>query len=181
MASNRLKPKVGIVFSQTDKFSGESLNLASYFCGLLSSSGYSEIYMIGFQSDGMPGEVYPRRIKYIPRGETSPKEVPVSLRETRDTKLHLFLTISSTPILTGIRRHLRSFPCAPGLPSNSFDSQLKRYQVVLCQTRRNVTKPPKYTRVQPSTRGAEQHHCERRVSPIPVLLPLFTCSSYQPS
>ena len=84
MSSNRLKPKVGIVFSQTDKFSGESLNLASYFCGLLSSSGYSEIYMIGYQSDGMPGEVYPRRIKYIPRGETTPKEVPVSLHKTRN-------------------------------------------------------------------------------------------------
>lgn len=78
MTTNRLKPKVGIIFSQTDKFSGESLNLASYLCGLLSTSGYSDIYMIGYQSDGMPGEVFPRRIKYIPRGQTSPKEVPVS-------------------------------------------------------------------------------------------------------
>jgi len=123
MSSNRLKPKVGIVFSQTDKFSGESLNLASYFCGLLSSSGYSEIYMIGYQSDGMPGEVYPRRIKYIPRGETSPKEVPVSEHKTRhysNFSPNLF-----PPFSTGIRCHFRSFPCAPGLPFNSLDSQLK--------------------------------------------------------
>lgn len=78
MASGRIKPKVGIVFSQTDRFSGESLNLANYFCGLLSASGYSEIFMIGFESDGMPGEVCPRRVKYITRGTNTPKEVPVS-------------------------------------------------------------------------------------------------------
>jgi hypothetical protein len=77
MAANRLKPKVGIVYSQTDTFSRESLNLASYMCGMLSVSGYSEIYMIGYQSDGLPGEVYPRRIKYLPRGQRVAKEVPV--------------------------------------------------------------------------------------------------------
>ena len=73
----RTKPKVAIVFSQTEKFSGESINLANYFCGLLSAGGYSDIFMIGYQSDGMPGEVVPRRIKYITRGTTTPKEVPV--------------------------------------------------------------------------------------------------------
>lgn len=77
--AGKLKPKVGIVFSQTDRYSGESLNLANYFCGLLSTSGYSDVYMIGFQSDGMPGEVFPRRIKYITRGQSTPKEVPVSV------------------------------------------------------------------------------------------------------
>lgn len=80
MASNRIKPKVGIVYSQTDVFSGESVNLANYFCGLLSSSGYSEIFMIGYQADGMPAEVFTRRVKYIPRKHSLPKEVPVSYR-----------------------------------------------------------------------------------------------------
>lgn len=77
MSTTRIKPKVGIVFSQTDRFSSESLNLANYFCGLLSASGYSEIFMIGYESDGVPGEVYPRRVKYISRGQSAAKEVPV--------------------------------------------------------------------------------------------------------
>lgn len=148
MSSNRLKPKVGIVFSQTDKFSGESLNLASYFCGLLSSSGYSEIYMIGYQSDGMPGEVYPRRIKYIPRGETSPKEVPVCLHQ-KPNLLHMFIG-NITCILfctSGIRRYLRSFSCALRLSPYSSDSQFERHQVLLRQTCRSITQSSAYTAV----------------------------------
>ena len=89
MSAGRVKPKVGIIFSQTDRFSGESMNLANYFCGLLSASGYSEIFMIGYESDGMPGEVYPRRVKYITRGQTNPKEVPVSVCNLMSRKFSL--------------------------------------------------------------------------------------------
>jgi len=71
------KPKVGIIFSQTSRFSAESVNLAEYFCGLLTETGYADVYMIGYEQGG-PGEVASRRIKYIPHGQTKPKEVPAA-------------------------------------------------------------------------------------------------------
>jgi hypothetical protein len=50
---HRIKPKVGIIYSQSDEYSCESMNLAYYLCGLLSNSGYSEIKMIGYNQDNM--------------------------------------------------------------------------------------------------------------------------------
>lgn len=73
----RLKPRVGIVYSQSEKNSRESLNLANYLCGLLSASGYAEIFMIGYYPDGSPGHISTNRIKYIARGQNTPTEVPV--------------------------------------------------------------------------------------------------------
>lgn len=77
MSQKRNKPKVGIVYSQTDKFSCESMNLAYYLSGLLSKSGYSDIYMISYESDATQySTVNSKRIKYIPPRESIPKEVP---------------------------------------------------------------------------------------------------------
>jgi hypothetical protein len=70
-------PKVGIIFSQTDRFSAESINLADYICGLLTDTGYADVYMIGYEQGG-PGEVVSRRVKYIPQGQTKPREVPAA-------------------------------------------------------------------------------------------------------
>mmetsp|Transcript_25189 Transcript_25189/g.41974 ORF Transcript_25189/g.41974 Transcript_25189/m.41974 type:complete len:483 (+) Transcript_25189:186-1634(+) len=72
-----MKPKVGIIFSQTDQFSGESANLAAYFCGLLSETGYCDLYMIGYESTGV-GNVVSRRIRYTSAGQSKPKEVPAA-------------------------------------------------------------------------------------------------------
>jgi hypothetical protein len=141
MSTTRIKPKVGIVFSQTDRFSSESFNLANYFCGLLSASGYSEIFMIGYESDGMPGEVYPRRVKYIPRGQTTAKEVPV--RQTQLCMQYMLCAITG-PVLSvcelGFRCHVRAFPRTARLSLDSFDDEFKRYEVLLREASRDPVK-----------------------------------------
>jgi len=89
---HRIKPKVGIIYSQTDEYSCESMNLAYYLCGLLSNSGYSEIKMIGYNQDNMnirsdngysdksasSSSTSHKRIKYILPGNVTPNEVSSS-------------------------------------------------------------------------------------------------------
>ena len=90
----RIKPKVGIIYSQSDEYSCESMNLAYYLCGLLSNSGYSEIKMIGYNQDNMnirsdngyhssdksasSSSTSYKRIKYILPGNVTPNEVSSS-------------------------------------------------------------------------------------------------------
>lgn len=65
------RPDVGIVYSDTSQHSAESMNLATYFCGLLATSGYSNLYMIGIDAHtGGPSMSLPssKRILYTPRG-----------------------------------------------------------------------------------------------------------------
>ena len=82
---HRIKPKVGIIYSQSDEYSCESMNLAYYICGLLSHSGYSEIKMIGYNQDNMnlrsdnsgnssynSSSTSHKRIKYILPGNVTP-------------------------------------------------------------------------------------------------------------
>jgi len=85
MQSRRIKPKVGIIYSQSDEFSCESMNLAYYICGLLSNSGYSEIMMISYNHDNLNMKSFDsnnnnsstshKRIKYILPGNVTPSEV----------------------------------------------------------------------------------------------------------
>lgn len=86
---HRIKPKVGIIYSQSDEYSCESMNLAYYLCGLLSNSGYSEIKMIGYNQDNMNirsdnglsasnSSTSHKRIKYILPGNVTPNEVSSS-------------------------------------------------------------------------------------------------------
>lgn len=92
---HRIKPKVGIIYSQSDEYSCESMNLAYYLCGLLSNSGYSEIKMIGYNQDNMnirsdngchssdkianrSSSTSHKRIKYILPGNVTPNEVSSS-------------------------------------------------------------------------------------------------------
>lgn len=70
--------KVGIVYSESEKFSNESRNLAFYLTGLLSSQGHSDVFLVGYRPDGQPGDVSFKRITYIAKGQTKPSEVPVS-------------------------------------------------------------------------------------------------------
>lgn len=70
--------RVAIVYSDTERHSAESRNLAHYFCGLLSSSGYADIVMVPYSPDGPVSDLPTRRIAYIPPGQQKPREVPVS-------------------------------------------------------------------------------------------------------
>ena len=70
--------KVGIVFSEGQDCSLESQNLAYYLAGLLSSSGYAKIFMVGQTADGSPGDISHKRIVYLPPKKKKPVEVPVS-------------------------------------------------------------------------------------------------------
>ena len=71
--------KVAIVYSDTDRNSAESRNLAHYFCGLLSSTGYADIVMVPYCPDGPISDLPNRRVLFIPPGHQKPLEVPVSL------------------------------------------------------------------------------------------------------
>jgi hypothetical protein len=71
--------KVAIVYSDTERHSAESRNLAHYFCGLLSSSGYADIVMVPYSPDGPVSDLPSRRILYIPPGQQKPRDVPVSV------------------------------------------------------------------------------------------------------
>ena len=39
------KARIGIIYSENSLFSSESTNLAHYLCGLLSSTGYADIFI----------------------------------------------------------------------------------------------------------------------------------------
>jgi hypothetical protein len=70
--------RVGIVYSEDERQSAESRNLAHYFCGLLSAKGFVDVIMIPFSPNGPVVDFPSKRIHYIPPGEQKPKEVPVS-------------------------------------------------------------------------------------------------------
>jgi hypothetical protein len=77
MAAKKLG-KVAIIYSDEQRQSSESRNLAHYLCGLLSTSGYAQIVMIPFSSEGPIADLSSRRISYIPPKQSKPIEVPVS-------------------------------------------------------------------------------------------------------
>lgn len=81
--------KVAIVYSDNISQSSESKNLAHYFCGLLSTSGYADVVMIPFSSDGPIADLPNKRISYVPPGSTKPVEVPVSFCSTMKSIVNL--------------------------------------------------------------------------------------------
>jgi hypothetical protein len=72
-----MKPKVGIIFSESEKDSNESKNLAYYFCGLLSATGYANVSLFGYRSDGLTSDTTQKKIYFIPMDKKVPQEVPV--------------------------------------------------------------------------------------------------------
>lgn len=74
------RPRVGIIYSDSEKLSNESKFLAHYLCAQLAAKGYSLISMIPQSSDGAPLPSLPnnKRISYIPVGKAKPVEIPVS-------------------------------------------------------------------------------------------------------
>lgn len=90
MAAKKLG-KVAIIYSDEQRQSSESRNLAHYLCGLLSTSGYAQIVMIPFSSEGPIADLSSRRISYIPPKQSKPIEVPVSSFSP------LFLNVSRHP------------------------------------------------------------------------------------
>lgn len=69
--------KVAIIYSENEHQSLESKHLAFYLCGLLSQSGYAQIVMIPYCTEGPSSELLSQRISYIPPGKAKPLEVPV--------------------------------------------------------------------------------------------------------
>ncbi len=77
MSAPKKIAKVGIVYSDNGRQSGESKHLAHYLCGLLSTSGYAQIYMIPFSSEGPIADFAQRRITYLSPKTNKLIEVPV--------------------------------------------------------------------------------------------------------
>eukprot|EP00599_Poterioochromonas_sp_BG-1_P001738 CAMPEP_0173149196 /NCGR_PEP_ID=MMETSP1105-20130129/10183_1 /TAXON_ID=2985 /ORGANISM="Ochromonas sp., Strain BG-1" /LENGTH=398 /DNA_ID=CAMNT_0014064019 /DNA_START=36 /DNA_END=1229 /DNA_ORIENTATION=+ len=78
MSAPKKIAKVGIVYSDNGRQSGESKHLAHYLCGLLSTSGYAQIYMIPFSSEGPIADFAQRRITYLSPKTNKLIEVPAS-------------------------------------------------------------------------------------------------------
>lgn len=73
--------KVAIVYSENENSSSESKNLAHYLCGLLSASGFAQIYMLPYNASGPISDLTSnRRIIFYPPNSSKPMEVPVSAR-----------------------------------------------------------------------------------------------------
>ena len=69
--------RVAIVYSDNERSSAESRNLAHYLCGLLTETGYADVVMVPYSPNGPVVDFPSKRILYIPPGEQKPKEVPV--------------------------------------------------------------------------------------------------------
>jgi len=66
------RPKIAVIYSDSDRLSNESKNLGLYFCGQLANTGYTNMYMVGITPDGNPGGVdiataNKKRLTYCPR------------------------------------------------------------------------------------------------------------------
>jgi hypothetical protein len=73
------KPTIAIIYSESEKLSNESKNLAYYLCALLASTGHVLINMVAFSSDGKaPDSSSSRhdRISFIPPGKMKPHDAP---------------------------------------------------------------------------------------------------------
>lgn len=77
MSRSGSKAKVAIIYSDNDKESLESRNLAFYLCGLLVKGGWGHCVMIPFGPDGPRQIVTSSKISIIPMKLVKPLEVPV--------------------------------------------------------------------------------------------------------
>ena len=57
--------------------SSESKNMAYFLAGMLSSSGYAKMFMVGQTEDGSPGDISHERIAYVPAKSNGKKIVEV--------------------------------------------------------------------------------------------------------
>jgi hypothetical protein len=75
---NKIKPRVGIVFSESATESNESKNLAYYIACSLIVTGHASVFLVGLSSDGnlsnLPDS---RRITFLPPRKNKLVEVPV--------------------------------------------------------------------------------------------------------
>lgn len=78
MAEERVKPRVAIIYSESEKQSLESKNLAHYLCGMLSKSGYAQMYMVPFNPSDSAKVPSNNKVRYISSKSSQPAEVPVS-------------------------------------------------------------------------------------------------------
>eukprot|EP01039_Chlorochromonas_danica_P000075 gene75-82_t len=70
---------VGIIYSENVHYSSESKNLAHYLCGLLSASGYAQIFMIPYSSEGPISDISPnKRVFYKHPRNDKLLEIPAS-------------------------------------------------------------------------------------------------------
>lgn len=72
------KAKVAIIYSDNDRSSLESRNLAFYLCGLLVKGGWGHCVMIPYNPNGPSQGVASSKITLIPMKLVKPMEVPVS-------------------------------------------------------------------------------------------------------
>lgn len=79
--TERVKPNVGIIYSDDSHLSNESKNLAHYLCAQLVTSGYAKVHLVPYsQSSNFSSDInHQRRILYLPKGSSKPVEVPVAI------------------------------------------------------------------------------------------------------
>jgi hypothetical protein len=79
MAAADAKIKVGVIYSDNDTSSYESIFLAKYIGAHLAGTGWSTVSLIGFRpgdcSNGLPND----RISYYPNGASKPTEAAVCI------------------------------------------------------------------------------------------------------
>lgn len=71
------KAKVAIIYSDNDRSSLESRNLAFYLCGLLVKGGWAHCVMIPYSQNGPSHSIPSSKITLIPMKLAKPMEVPV--------------------------------------------------------------------------------------------------------
>lgn len=107
MPTDREKPVVGLVFSESEKESNESRFLAYYFAAVLVTTGYAKSALIGYRSDDLPSDLYQQRVDcggslaVLPPGKTfrtvaDVKTVPVADVHTVEAMMKPTTTTNST-------------------------------------------------------------------------------------
>ena len=71
-----MKPKVGIIYSDSKNESNESKNFAFYLCGHLVSTGYTEVVLVSHNIDNIyDNNLNKQRIQYISGGNINSKPI----------------------------------------------------------------------------------------------------------
>ena len=79
MAAPGQKIRVGVIFSDGDNSSFESINVAKYIAAHLVGTGWSTVSLIGFNPGGVSNKFSNERISYYKIGSSKPTEAPVML------------------------------------------------------------------------------------------------------
>jgi hypothetical protein len=76
----KILPRVGVIYTESAEASAESRSLAHYVGGLLASTGYADVRLVGMCPDGSPVAELPapsKKISIVKPGERKPTELPV--------------------------------------------------------------------------------------------------------